>query len=279
MISCGSFSFGKCECLPFSGREGKEVSFQILLLPALPPPPPLYRLPAAFPLGSLDPGHPKQVRSGASAPLGRGARGGGDREGKCNTQSAVSPVRPPKRNPRSCLACYSKGTHPPFLSPEVSASHMGKARPSGCRAGSAARRPVSALAPRGRCTSPGRCKRDAPALRGICPAAARSFRGEAGGLQLWRQPRVLAPTLRSAPKPCHLQTQTPDECLKITMLPGLALSLSYARRLAANGTQSHSPHRRPLAGGLAGGGLGASPAVSFGHRAGEGPALLTPAAL
>lgn len=119
MISCGSFSFGKCECLPFSGREGKEVSFQILLLPALPPPPPLYRLPAAFPLGSLDPGHPKQVRSGASAPLGRGARGGGDREGKCNTQSAVSPVRPPKRNPRSCLACYTlKGLTRPFSLPK-----------------------------------------------------------------------------------------------------------------------------------------------------------------
>lgn len=190
----------------------------------------------------------------------------------------MSPVRPQRGNPSSCLACNSEGTHRPFISPEVSAPHMGKARSPGFSAGSAARSPVAALAPGGRCTSPGRCKRAAPALRRICPAAARSSRGEAGGFQLRLQPRVPAPTLRSAPKPCHLQTQTPDECLKITMLPGLPLSLSYARRLAANGTQSHSPHRRPLAGGLAGGGLGASPAVSFGQRAGEGPALLTPAA-
>lgn len=170
------------------------------------------------------PGTPSRFEVGASAPPGRGARGG-EREGKCSTRAGVSPVRPPRRNPRSCLACNSGGTHPPCLSPEVGASHMGTARCSGSGAGSAARSPVSAPAPGGRCTSPGQCRRDAPALRRIGPAAARSSRGAAGGFQLRLRPRVLAPTLRSAPKPCHLQTQTPDECLKITMLPGLPLSL------------------------------------------------------
>lgn len=63
------------------------------------------------------------------------------------------------------------------------------------------------------------------------------------------------------------------------MLPGLPLLLSYARRLAANGTQRHSAPGRPLAGALAGGGLGASPAVPVGHRAGGAPALLTLRAL
>lgn len=170
------------------------------------------------------PGTRSRFEVGASAPPGRGARGG-EREGKCSTRAGVSPVRPPRRNPRSCLACNSGGTHPPCLSPEVGASHMGTARCSGSGAGSAARSPVSAPAPGGRCTSPGQCRRDAPALRRIGPAAARSSRGAAGGFQLRLRPRVLAPTLRSAPKPCHLQTQTPDECLKITMLPGLPLSL------------------------------------------------------
>lgn len=206
----------------------------------------------------------------------RGARGGG-REGKRNTQPEVSPVPPPKRNARSCLLCNSEGTHAPPLRPEVTASHTGQARASGCSARSAARRPAPALAPRGRCTSPGQCERDAPAPRRRCPAAASSFRG--GRIPARLPPRAAAPTRRSAPRRCHLQTQPPAECLKITMLPGRPLPLSHARRLAANGTRRPSARGRPLAGALAGGGLGASPPVAAGRRAAGAPAPLALPAL
>lgn len=131
------------------------------MLPALPPLPPLDLRPAAFPLSRRDPRHPEQVGSGASA-LGPGARGA-EREGKCNARPGESPVPPPKRNPRSRLPCNSERIHPPSLSPEITASHMGKARSSGFSARSAACRPVPALALHSRCPSPGQGERDAPA--------------------------------------------------------------------------------------------------------------------
>lgn len=77
--------------------------------------------------------------------------------------------------------------------------------------------------------------------------------------------RVPAPTPRSGPKQGHLQTQTPDEGLKITMLPCQPLSFFLMhvgwRPMRHSATLPTGAH---WLGGWAGGGLGVSPAVSFG---------------
>lgn len=191
MLSCGSVSFGKRQCLAFQRVRGKGSLFSNS-------PAPGFAAAAARPLAGCLPAkqpgsrHPKQVGSGASSAPSRGARGW-KKEGKCNTPPGESPVRPPKRNPRSRLPCNSTEIHPPSLSPEITASHMGQARASGFSARSAARRPVPALAARGRCPCPGQCEPDAPARRRRCPSRRQQL------------PRRAIPARAAAARPARLR--------------------------------------------------------------------------
>lgn len=197
MVSCGSFSSGgNASASPSAGEKGRKSVSQF---PGsrlcrrrrrhTTRPPPSRR--AAWISGT---------RSRSEVGLRRRGARGWEREGKCNAQPEVSPVPPPKRNPRSCLPCNSEGTHAPSLSPEIPASHTGKARSAGCSARSAARGPAPALAPRGRCPSPGQCERRAP-------AAASSFRGGRIPARCSRAPlaRLGAPHLSTVT--CRLRHQ------------------------------------------------------------------------
>lgn len=101
---------------------------------------------------------------------------------------------------------------------------MGKDRSSGSTASPAACRPTGALGAHRRCIALDQCSPDPPSSAEALPKEPRAA-GEAGGFHPRAAARrVPAPTPRSVPRQCHLQTQTPDECLKITMLPGLPLS-------------------------------------------------------
>lgn len=151
MISCGFLIWGNPNASP-SACERKRKSFffsNCLALGFASAAASARPFAGCLPLSSLDPGQPKsRLEVGFSAL-------GWEREGKCNTKPGESPVRPPKRNPRSRLPCNSKGIHPNCSLPEITAWHMGKARSAGFSARSAARRPVPELAPHGRCPNPG----------------------------------------------------------------------------------------------------------------------------
>lgn len=98
---------------------------------------------------------------------------------------------------------------------------MDENRSSGFWAPSAAGGLAGVLGARGRCIS--QVLRNPPSSvealrvepRAAQPAGGFHPRAAAG--------RVPTPTSWSVPNQCHLQTQTPDECLKITMLPCLPL--------------------------------------------------------
>lgn len=148
-------------------------------------------------------------------------------EGKCQTRPGESSLPPPKRNARSCLPSNSKRDSPALSLPELMLCTWAKTVP-----------PASRLPPLP-ADLPERSPRNAGAhpwtsANGIlraprrrCPSTHErsSFRG-------WRIPfqaaarSVPAQTLCSVPKQFHLQTQTPAESLKITMLPCLPLSFS-----------------------------------------------------
>lgn len=232
-----------------------------MLLPP-PPQPPLDHLPAAFLLSSEGPRHPKHVGSGASAP-GRGARGW-KREGKCKPQLGESSVPPRKRNPRSCLPSNSKETRPPspFSGKHCLAPGRRQFLRLHCSAGCLQTCPCARAVPQ--VQVPGQVLTGTSELSGgAAGAAASSFRGGRIPSQ-GCSPRVPAPTPRSAPKPWHLQTQTPDECLKITMLPCQPLS-SFLMHVGGQ-PMRHSatlPAGAHWLGGQAGGGLAGSPAASF----------------
>ena len=144
-----------------------------------------------------------------------------EREGKYHPR----PGDTEKRKPSSCLPPNSIETHSPCLSPALLPCPWVETVP-----------PASPL-PRLPADLPGRSRRTAGAhpranangvlraQRRRCPSSRGqgSFRGGRIPSQAVAQ-RVPAPTPRFSPKQFHLQTHTPDECLKITMLPCLPLA-------------------------------------------------------
>lgn len=270
MIPCGSFSFGKTGMPPLQRVRGRGKSLFQFSCSALPPPPDHSPLP---PRGAARIVRtPNAASKWASAP-GRGARGR-EREGKCNAQPGMSPVPPPKGNSRSCLPYNSTKDSPALarsLSPPKSLprTRAQAAPPASARARLPAARPRRTAgahpraSARGMLRAPGGAARPPPAA----PAAA--------GFQPRLQPRARAPIPRSTPQQCHLQTQTPDECLRITMLPGLPLSFLCTEVGSQWGPAPQSP-QAPI-GWRLGRGRARSRTDRLCRRAGEPAPLTLPA--
>lgn len=144
-----------------------------------------------------------------------------EREGKCNALLGESPFPPPKRTHDLAFLVTLKR----LTALSLSWSHcgaQGRDRSSDFTARSLQTCPCAR--PAWQVHIPGQVLAGPSELSGGAAEAAEAA-PEAQGFHLRAAARrVPAPTMRSAPRQCHLQTLTPDECLKITMLPCLPLS-------------------------------------------------------
>lgn len=220
MISGGSFSFGETQMPPPQRVRGSGCLFSNSLAPALLPPPPLDPLPAAFPPGSKGPWHAEHVPRGSRRWAGAHAAGEGR---KVQSPTGGVPFPSTEENPRSCLSCNSKETHRPLPLLE-SPWCTGQRQVLRLHCSLRSLQTCPCARPAWQVHIPGQVLAGPSELSGGAAEAAEAA-SEAQGFHLRDAARrVPAPTTRSAPRQCHLQTLTPDECLKITMLPCLPLS-------------------------------------------------------